>query len=663
MSNDSMLDIYVYENDQLLQKLESLLLECEKNDSFTSEQIADIFRILHTIKGSSAMMNFDNIANLSHALEDLFDFLREHKTRKDDHHKICDFGFITLDMIKAEMAKIQDNGLPNGEFTGIIDEIKEFHSILHKRKNEPKEENKANDQLCGKAEFSADSHFYKATIHFQADCKMENIRALGVVKAVENICSHIVTSPKELLDNSSANEIVISGFTLYMLSSESKDEILSLIQKTFFIKNLEFEEMDETEIPKFFNLISQDDKKEQIKTAGAKTSGIAKQNFMSVNLNKLNQLMDIVGEIVITKSTVTENPEVKTLHLESFEKASRQLHKLTDELQDIVMSIRMVPVSATFHKMERILRDMSTKVNKKAKMTIIGEETELDKNILDNLSDPLMHIIRNAMDHGLESEEERIKSQKEPIGNITLEAKNSGGDVLIIVSDDGRGLNKDQLIEKGIEKGLIDKPKSEVTDYEAYSLIFAPGFSTKKEVTEFSGRGVGMDVAMKNIQKMGGSVSVSSTPGRGMSVQIRIPLTLAIIDGLQVAVGEQSFIIPLLSINESFKPNIKDIFRDTDGNENIHVRGNCYPIIRLHQLFNVPTDITKFKDGILVMVESDIQNYCLFVDKLVGDLQAVVKPMPIYIANVLGHMKSIAGCTILGDGSISLIIDINGIFR
>jgi two-component system chemotaxis sensor kinase CheA len=305
---------------------------------------------------------------------------------------------------------------------------------------------------------------------------------------------------------------------------------------------------------------------------------------------------------------------------------------------------------------------MAGKFEKKAKLTIIGEDTELDKNVLDNLSDPLMHIVRNAMDHGLEPAAERKRLGKNPIGEIELEARNTGGDVLILISDDGRGLNKETLIKKGIEKGLIKKPESEVTDKEAYSLIFAPGFSTKEKVTEFSGRGVGMDVVLKNIEKLGGSVSVSSEPGAGTTVKIRIPLTLAIIDGMQVSVGEASFIVPLLTIRESFKPGKKDVFSDPSGNEMIFIRENCYPVVRLYKVFGIETSVTNPEDGILVTVETQSQTYCLLVDDLVGEHQTVVKPMPVYISKTLGDIKSIAGCTILGDGNISLILDINGLF-
>jgi two-component system chemotaxis sensor kinase CheA len=470
--------------------------------------------------------------------------------------------------------------------------------------------------------------------------------------------------PKDLLGDHSDDEITANGFELFLVSDQPANVIASKIKEAFFLKEVHFEELtdklDETTTPTKEEKKKKENKSD-ISAINAEVSHNIKQSYMSVNLSKLDALMDIVGEIVITESTVTKNPEVLKLGLDSFDKASRQLRKLTDELQDIVMAIRMIPVSATFHKMERIVRDMSNRIGKQAELVIIGEDTELDKNVIDNLSDPLMHIIRNAMDHGLETAEERIAAGKDPKGKITLEAHNSGSDVLISISDDGRGLNKDALIEKGIKKGLIKKNPAEVTDKEAYSLIFAPGFSTKEQVTEFSGRGVGMDVAMKNIEKLGGALVVDSTPGHGMSVQIRIPLTLAIIEGMQVSVGGHVFIVPLLSIRESFKPKARDITKDPDGNEMITMRGSCYPILRLHKTFSIETDVTSFEDGILIILETQTLTYCLFVDELIGEQQTVVKPLPVYISRILGSSKSIAGCTILGDGSVSLILDINGL--
>jgi len=670
MANDSLLEVYLVENMQLLDRLESVLLECDKKSSFSSEDIADIFRILHTVKGSSAMMNFDSIAGLSHALEDLFDFLRGHSSRREDHQKIIDLMFTSLDLIKAEISKIQTGGMPDADVSGIIREVRNYLEILTNRKPEPPAEQAVTNVTPeGGQELTGEESAYKAHVVFQPESKMENIRALGIVKSIQPMCAAIVTEPADLFAEHSEDEIVASGFTVYMLSMETQEALTNKIRETFFIQSLTVEELSPEEKARVFGAQTDAQPEQEAVTAAAVASRAAEntstaaQSYLSVKLSKLDALMDIVGEIVITEATVTKNPQVMALKLESFEKASRQLQKLTEELQDIVMSIRMVPVSATFHKMERIVRDMSNKVGKKARLDIIGEETELDKNVLDKLSDPLMHLIRNAMDHGLETAEERIKLGKDPVGTIRLEARNSGSDVLITVSDDGRGLNKEKLIDKGIALGLIKKPKAEVTDKEAYSLMFAPGFSTKEKVTEFSGRGVGMDVVKRNIESIGGSLSVDSTPGKGMSVIMQIPLTLAIIDGMQVSVGGSPFIVPLLSIRESFKPQKDDCFCDPDGREMIWLRGNCYPIIRLHKEFGIDTPITDLEQGILMTIEAQQQVYCLFVDELVGEQKTVVKPIPPYIQKALGDNKRLAGCTILGDGSISLILDINAFIQ
>lgn len=669
-ANDSILDVYLYENGQLLDNLESLLLVCEKNNTFTAEQIADIFRILHTIKGSSAMMNFDNITGLSHALEDLFGFLREHQARKKDYRKISDLVLTSVDAIKAEFEKIQASGLPDGDLTGITADVRTFYKVLT-NSDRPQDTTEEIPAETEKSASTADSlstslHRYKAHVTFQRDSKMENIRALGIVKSLDKLSTHIETVPSDLLGEHSDDEITANGVDLFIDSDQPSNVIIKKIREAFFINNLRFEEItkEKTE-EKPQNKTEAVETKKVEKTAKtapiADTTHAIKQSYMSVNLNKLDMLMDIVGEIVITESTVTKNPEVLKLGLDSFDKASRQLRKLTDELQDIVMAIRMIPVSATFHKMERIVRDMANHTGKQAELIIIGEDTELDKNVIDNLGDPLMHIIRNSMDHGLEMPEDRIKLGKNPVGKVTLEAHNSGSDVLISVSDDGRGLNREVLIEKGIKKGLIKKNAADVTDKEAYSLIFAAGLSTKEKVTEYSGRGVGMDVVLRNIEKLGGTLNVDSTPGQGMSVQIRIPLTLAIIEGMQVNVGGHDFILPLLSIKESFKPKMVDIAKDPDGNEMITMRGNCYPILRLHKVFNIETKVTEFEDGILIILETQGMTYCLFVDELIGEQQTVVKPLPVYISKILGSSKSIAGCTILGDGSVSLILDVNGL--
>ncbi|KNY27293.1 putative CheA signal transduction histidine kinase [Pseudobacteroides cellulosolvens ATCC 35603 = DSM 2933] len=369
--------------------------------------------------------------------------------------------------------------------------------------------------------------------------------------------------------------------------------------------------------------------------------------------------MDLVGELVISEAMVTSNPDLKGLSLENFNKAASQLKKITSELQDIVMSIRMVPLSATFQKMNRIVRDMCKKLDKDVDLEILGEETEVDKNIIENISDPLMHLIRNSIDHGIETREERIKNGKSLKGKITLEAKNEGGEVIIIVKDDGRGLNKEKILQKAIDNGLIQDTNKDISDREVFSMIFLPGFSTKENVTEFSGRGVGMDVVSNNIEKIGGAVNVDSTVGEGTTMTIRIPLTLAIIDGMNIRVSNSTYTIPITSIKESFRVKEDELITDPDGNEMIMVRGDCYPILRMHKLFNIKDSISNISEGITIMVESEMDTVCLFADELLGEQQVVVKALPQYIKKV----KGIAGCTLLGEGTISLILDIAALVK
>jgi two-component system chemotaxis sensor kinase CheA len=368
----------------------------------------------------------------------------------------------------------------------------------------------------------------------------------------------------------------------------------------------------------------------------------AAQTIISVSVVKLDKLMDLVGEMVIAEAMVIQNPDLKNLQLDNFIKAARQLNKITGEMQDMVMSIRMVPLSATFIKMHRIVRDMCKKLEKDVQLEIIGEETEVDKNIIERISDPLMHLVRNSVDHGIESAEERLAKGKSKSGTITLEAKNAGSDVLIIVRDDGKGLNKEKILKKAKESGILTKNEEDMTDKEIFNLILLPGFSTKDKVTEFSGRGVGMDVVTKNIEAVGGTLSVDSVEDKGTVITMKIPLTLAIIDGMNIKVGNSRYTIPMISIKESFRPMDRDIFTDPDGNEMIMVRGQCHLVRRLHELYKVRTDVTKFSEGIIIMVEQDEKTVCVFADELLGQQQVVVKALPQYIQN-FKKIKGLAG--------------------
>jgi len=325
------------------------------------------------------------------------------------------------------------------------------------------------------------------------------------------------------------------------------------------------------------------------------------------------------------------------------------------------MSIRMIQIGPTFHKMHRIVRDMNKQLGKNTKLEISGEETEVDKNIIDTLGEPLMHLIRNSLDHGIESKEERIAKGKDERGLISLDAINTGGDVVISIQDDGKGLDRNKIIEKASKNNLLTKSPEDMSDKEVFSLIFLPGFSTKENITEYSGRGVGMDVVKRSIEKVGGNIQIESEMDEGTTISIKIPLTLAIIDGMKISVGESIFTVPTTTIKESFKARKEDLIKDASDNEMIMIRGDAYPVVRLHDVFNLKSETEDIMEGILVMVETEETSYCLFADEILGEQQVVVKPIPGYLRQYKVKDSGVAGCAILGNADISLILDISGI--
>ncbi len=706
---DQLLEMFIFETSQLLEQLEEIVLEVERENALTSDNINEIFRAMHTIKGSSAMMMYENISKITHAVEDMFFFIRENKPEHIDYSRVCDIVLQTSDYTKGEIAKITNGLEADGPIDELLVSIRAYLEVL-RQGDEPAPAPAAPKAAAPAAEEPAlalpveeGCACYEALVHFDDNCQMENIRAFGLVHALKDHCIEIDHQPEDLLEEESASfAIVTSGFRLTVTTKEPRGVLERVFEETMFLKTytltlvggceqgaapaepakaadapavapaqaaaeaapLAPADTAQPAAPVHVAQVTAQVKAAQAADEKETLLKSVKQSQISVNINKLDALMDLVGEIVINEAMVTHSPDLVGLQLDNFSKAARQLRKLTDELQDLVMSVRMIPVANTFHKMTRIVRDMSKKLDKDAELTILGEETEVDKNIIDNLSDPLMHLIRNSMDHGLETREERLAAGKPSTGRVTLEAVNTGGDVLITVRDDGRGLDRDKLIRKAREQGILTKAESELTDREAFLLILQPGFSTKDAVTEFSGRGVGMDVVKKNIEKVGGTVSIDSKPGQGTTVTIKIPLTLAIVDGMMFAVGKSTYTVSTTSIREAFRPADHNILVDPEGHEMIMIRGNCYPIVRLYQVYDIPDAETDLAQGIILVVEADDNTICLFADRLLGEQQVVVKPLPYYLMRFdLKGQAGIGGCTILGDGSISLILDTSEVMR
>ena len=788
---EAMADMYVFETTTLLEQLDQILMKTEDESSFGEEEINEIFRTMHTIKGSSAMMGLDNMSKLAHAIEDMFYVIREDNPVITSMETLYDIVFNASDLMKAEIELLQEDEYTATDFNEQITRIKAYAAVL---KGEAAPEAAAPAQVsapaaqaapaassaapdltsvkvyfeddckmenlrallvinritdsCSKLEYvpedietngdtaqvivetgfdisfaPADGTTIDAVVeiirttpnvkkcdivtrgsgvaiakadagnttsvkvYFEDDCKMENLRALLVVNSIKEVCDSVTYVPADIENNMDTCKTIIEEGFLVNFVSEKPQLVFQTIESTPCVKSYEVIEDNapapKTEAPKAAAPVAQTaapaqaapapkteapkaapaQSKEQINnTIAAKGSGGAKQSLISVNLNKLDTLVDLVGEIVITEAMVTSNPDLKGLRLDNFQKAARQLRKLNSELQDAVMSIRMVPISGAFNKMTRIVRDMKVKLNKDVDLIFEGEETEVDKSIIDQLNDPLMHMVRNSMDHGIEDNvEDRIAAGKSPKGKITLSAYNASGEVIIVIADDGGGINPEKVLAKAEKNGILSKPANEYSEKEILNMIMLPGFSTNEQVTEYSGRGVGMDVVRKNIEKIGGSVSVDSKYGQGTSFIIKIPLSLSIVDGMEVSVGQSIFTIPINSIKESFKAKPSQLVKDTDGKEMIMIRGECFPLIRLYDMYELEPATDDLYEGIVILVEAEGKRACLLADELIGEQQVVVKPFSPLLNNYNVKQNGMAGCSILGDGSITIILDVGNI--
>ena len=388
----------------------------------------------------------------------------------------------------------------------------------------------------------------------------------------------------------------------------------------------------------------------------ASAAAASGDSSIRVSIEKVDQLINLVGELVITQAMLLQTAtQMQESAPERLVNGLAQLERNTRDLQESVMSIRMMPISFVFSRFPRVVRDLSGKLGKQVELKTTGETTELDKSLIERIADPLTHLIRNSLDHGIESPEARIAAGKSPVGTITLKAYHQGGNIVIEVGDDGAGLPRNKILAKARERGL--QVSDQMTDQEVFHLIFEAGFSTADQVTDVSGRGVGMDVVRRNIQSMGGRVEIDSMLGVGTRMTVRLPLTLAILDGMSIAVGDQTYILPLSYVIESFQPRMGDIKTLSNQARVIQVRGEYLPVVVLHELFNIKPQSADFTQGIMVVIDADGIKAALFVDALVGQHQVVIKSLEANYRRVNG----ISGATIMGDGHVALILDVSAI--
>ena len=693
--DSSILDTYLYEENNLLDQLDEMLVADEKNGDFSTDDVNEIFRIMHTIKGSSAMMEFNSISTIAHHIEDVFFYIRDKgiETLDPEHKKeLFNLMFRSEDYLRSEIEKVEQGVPLSTDIDAFSNEINSFLKKISGAAPAQPEASQAAPAASGAAASGAAAPGAAAPaslpddkdaacffhVFLEEGVGMENLRAYMIVNAVKECDVNFRFYPSDMeTDQDTSQTIAENGFFLAFNSREDASKAEGILKTQNHIRSYEL-----VDDPKAAPAPTVETKKVSPSKSPASTASSpdtaakkgapqlthtpVKQNLISVNLMKLDSLMDIVGEIVITESMVTSSPELSLLprdNRDNFMKSARQLRKLTNDLQDIAMSLRMVPISGVFQKMNRIVRDMKQSLGKDVRLTIVGEDTEVDKTIVDNIQDPIMHIVRNSMDHGIEeTAQERIAAGKDPQGEIVLSASHTSSEVVISVKDDGYGMDPQKILEKARSKNMLTKPDSEYSQKEILGLIMLPGFSTNTEVTEYSGRGVGMDVVKKNVESLGGIVSVSSTYGEGTTISMKIPLTLAIVDGMKVTVGDSIFTIPIANIRQSFKVKADQVIKDEYGNEMVERVDHFYPIVRLHSFYHLPTEVTQMEDGILLWVEANDRSYCLFVDDLIGEQQVVVKPLPAFLSEFNLKDHGITGCTIMGDGNISIILDILSLY-
>ena len=585
---------FITESREHLGSIEKHMLTLEKNPE-EKESVHAVFRGFHTIKGLAGFLEFMPVRDVAHEVETLLDLARNGKLSISG--SVVDVVLESVDYLKQALEVVESS--LQGDTTGVMSDNSQLLIRLQRLINGGPEQTPVVSSAPALAQLSATLH---AANSKPVDSALANPEPEPVEPAKLNL-SQPNSSPSHPEPEAPAPEAAVES------KSKSAD-------------------------------------------AGSVAAVIR------VQTSKLDSLMDMVGEMVITQSLIHHNPALSSVQNPKLLADLSQLARITSEVQRTTMAMRMMTVGTVFQRSSRMVRDLSRKTKKKIELQILGEETEVDKTIAEELSDPLLHMVRNACDHGVETPEERIAVGKTPESHVKLAAYHQGGQIVIEIADDGRGLDREKILAKAAQKGLIE-PSANLSEQEIFALIFEPGFSTAAQITDLSGRGVGMDVVRRNIQKLRGRIDIQSKVGQGTTFFLKLPLTLAIIEGLVVAVGQHRYIVPIFAVRELISPKPETLSTVHGRNEMAVIRDHVLPVIRLARRFDVKPKSEDLCAGLLIVTECQEQHFCLSVDEVLGKQEVVIKSLGESLKNIPG----IAGGAILGDGKVGLILDLEGVFR
>ncbi len=698
MDTSQYLDLFIDETKEHLQSLNEHVLELEKDPS-DADTINEIFRAAHTLKGMSGTMGFTRMQRLTHDLENVFSEIRNGNMKANE--KLIDVLFRGLDALESYLDVISSEGNEGTEDNEDI--INDLNALLEEeqagisaasssvkdekpkvevsaaeaKEPEKAETSSADDDKCKFrqipiAEYESTAiqsarnegkNVFGITVYLQETCILKSARAFLVFKSVENKGELIKSVPStEKIED----EEFDFDFSWILATTETKEEIKKLIMSVSEISEVYIDDIDTGDAPKASEE-KVNEQKEEVKEEKKqedphkKKSGKGKVGSRSVrvDIDKLDVLMNLVSELIIAKNGLVsassggQNPQTENNQM--FREQIEYLERVTTNLHESVMKVRMVPIDSVVNRFPRMIRDLNRKLGKKMELYMTGEETELDRTVIDEIGDPLMHLLRNSADHGLESNEERVRLGKPEVGSIFLDAYQDGNNVVIEVRDDGAGIDVDKVRRKALEKGTItDKQAETMSDKDYIDLLFQPSFSTADKITDVSGRGVGLDVVKTKIEALGGNISAKTVAGEGSTFTIQLPLTLAIIQALMVEVGKEKYAIPLGNIN-----GIEDIMMSeissVQSKEVINLRGRVIPILRLHDILDIEEPEEDRDNLIVVIMQKGEQQVGLIIDNLIGQQETVIKSLGRHITND----KLFSGATILGDGEVALILDTN----